>query len=152
MKIKEKYKELFLYVLFGGLTTLVNFIAFWILNKALGEEVYLVNNAVAWFIAVVFAYVTNKLWVFESKSWKLKTVIKEIPEFFLARVFSLLVEEGGLWLFVEKMSFDRFSFTVFGFDFSGKLIAKLLLAVIVVILNYFFSKFIIFAKKKTEEN
>lgn len=59
MKIKEKYKELFLYVLFGGLTTLVNFIAFWILNKALGEEVYLVNNAVAWFIAVVFAYVTK---------------------------------------------------------------------------------------------
>ena len=54
--------------------------------------------------------------------------------------------------FVEKMSFDRFSFTVFGFDFSGKLIAKLLLAVIVVILNYFFSKFIIFAKKKTEKN
>ncbi len=88
MKIKEKYKELFLYVLFGGLTTLVNFIAFWILNKAIGEEAYLVNNAVAWFIAVVF----------------------------------------------------------------GKLIAKLLLAVIVVILNYFFSKFIIFAKKKTEKN
>lgn len=63
----------------------------------------------------------------------------------------MLVEEGGLWLFVEKMSFDRFSFTVFGFDFSGKLIAKLLLAVIVVILNYFFSKFIIFAKRKQKK-
>ena len=153
MKIKEllkKYEELILYVVFGGLTTLVNFIAFWLLNKTIGEAAYLVNNVIAWFVAVVFAYITNKLWVFDSKSWKLKVLLKEVPEFFLARVFSLLVEEGGLWLFIEKMGFDAFSFTVLGFEVTGKLIAKIVLAVIVVILNYFFSKFVIFAKKKKE--
>ena len=120
------------------------------MNKTIGEAAYLVNNVIAWFVAVVFAYITNKLWVFDSKSWKFKVLLKEVPEFFLARVFSLLVEEGGLWLFIEKMGFDEFSFTVLGFEVTGKLIAKIVLAVIVVILNYFFSKFVIFAKKKKE--
>lgn len=154
-KIKEllkKYEELILYVVFGGLTTLVNFVAYWLLNKTLGENFYLVNNVIAWFVSVVFAYVTNKLWVFESKSWAPKVLAKEVPEFFAARVFSLLVEEGGLWLFVEKMGFDRFSFEIFDFEFTGKLIAKIVLAVIVVILNYFFSKFVIFAKKKKNKD
>ena len=152
MKNKAKFKELVLYVLFGGLTTLVNFFVFWMLNKAIGEKAYLANNVVAWFAAVIFAYVTNKLWVFDSESWAFKVVIKEISEFFLARVFSLAVEEGGLWLFIEKMGFDRFSFSSLGFELTGKLIAKIILAVIVVILNYIFSKFIIFAKKKKEKN
>ncbi|MDE5604400.1 MAG: GtrA family protein [Eubacterium sp.] len=148
----KKYQEIILYVLFGGFTTVVNLAVFWLLNKAIGENAYLINNIIAWFAAVVFAYITNKLWVFESKSWALKIVIKEIPEFFLARVFSLAVEEGGLWLFVEIMEFDKLSFDLLGFAFTGKLIAKILLAVIVVILNYIFSKFIIFAKKKNESN
>lgn len=154
-KIKEllkKYEELILYVVFGGLTTLVNFVAYWLLNKTLGENFYLVNNVIAWFVSVVFAYVTNKLWVFESKSWAPKVLAKEVPEFFAARIFSLLVEEGGLWLFVEKMGFDEFSFEIFGFEFTGKLIAKIVLAVIVVVLNYFFSKFVIFAKKKKNKD
>lgn len=153
-KIKEllkKYEELILYVVFGVLTTVVNFAVYWVLNKALGDNFYLVNNVIAWFVSVVFAYVTNKLWVFESKSWAPKVLLKEVPEFFAARIFSLLVEEGGLWLFVEKMGFDAFSFEILGFEFTGKLIAKLVLAVIVVILNYFFSKFVIFAKKKKDK-
>ncbi len=150
-ELLKKYEELILYVVFGGLTTVVNFAVYWVLNKALGENFYLVNNVIAWFVSVVFAYVTNKLWVFESKSWTPKILAKEVPEFFAARVFSLLVEEGGLWLFVEKMGFEKFSFDLFGFEFTGKLIAKLVLAVIVVILNYFFSKFVIFAKKKKDK-
>ena len=146
-KLYKKYEEVILYVVFGGLTTLVNFVSFWVFNKILGEKFYLVSNVIAWFISVVFAYVTNKLWVFESKSWAFKILLKEVPEFFAARLFSLGVEEGGLWLFVDIFGFDRYSFTVFNFEVTGKLIAKVLLAVIVVILNYFFSKFIIFATK-----
>jgi len=153
-KIKElfkKYEELILYVVFGGLTTVVNFISFLAFNKILGDGLYLVSNIVAWFISVVFAYVTNKLWVFESKSWAFRVLLKEVPEFFAARLFSLAVEEAGLWLFVDKLGFDAFSFTVLGFEVTGKLIAKVVLAVIVVILNYFFSKFVIFAKKKKDK-
>ena len=143
----KKYKELLLYVIFGGLTTVVNFIAFWICGKLLGEELYLVSNAIAWFVSVVFAYITNKLFVFESKSFAPKTLLKEIPSFFSARIFSFGVEEGGMWLFVDLLRFGEFSLNVFGFAISGQLIAKLILAVFVVILNYFASKFVIFRKK-----
>ena len=148
--ILKKYKEPILYVLFGGFTTVVNLVVFYLMNKAAGEELYLVNNVVAWLAAVIFAYITNKLWVFESKSFNLKVILKEIPEFFAARIFSLGVEEGGLWLFVDVLGFDSFSFSVLGFEVTGKLIAKLVLAVIVVILNYVFSKFIIFKKNKKD--
>lgn len=145
-KIIEKYKELILYVVFGGLTTLVNFISFWIFEK-LGIE-YLINNAISWIISVVFAYVTNKLFVFESKSWNLKLVLKEGFEFLMARVFSFAIEEGGLWLFVDILGMKKLSLNILSVEISGAFIAKVVLAVIVVILNYFFSKFIIFAKKE----
>lgn len=150
-KIKElilKYKELLLYLVFGVLTTLVNFATFWIFTKILGEELYLINNAIAWVAGVVFAFVTNKLFVFESKSWKISTVGKELPEFVGARLFSFGVEEGGMWLFVDILNFSEKTLTFFGFTISGQIIAKLFLAVIVVILNYFFSKFIIFKKSR----
>mgnify|MGYP003435033057 CR=1 FL=1 len=71
IKIKElivKYKELLLYLIFGVLTTAVNFLAFWVFTKILGEELYLINNAIAWVVGVIFAFVTNKIFVFESKS------------------------------------------------------------------------------------
>ena len=80
-KLYKKYEEVILYVVFGVLTTLVNFVSFWVFNKILGEKFYLVSNVIAWFISVVFAYVTNKLWVFESKSWAFKILLKEVPEF-----------------------------------------------------------------------
>lgn len=152
-KIKElivKYKELLLYLIFGVLTTLVNFLTFWIFTKILGEEIYLLNNAIAWVVGVAFAFVTNKLFVFESKSWNIKTVGKELPEFVGARLFSFGVEEGGMWLFVDVLAFGEKSLNLFGITLTGQIIAKLVLAVIVVILNYFFSKFIIFKKKKEQ--
>lgn len=144
MKMKKKYKELFLYVLFGGLTTLVNFVAFWLIER-LGVN-YLVNNAISWIIAVVFAFVTNKLFVFESKSLAPKTLAKEGVEFLGARVLSFLIEEGGLWMFVDILGMSKLSFTLLNQQITGAFIAKIILAVIVVILNYFFSKFIIFKK------
>lgn len=142
-----KYKELILYIVFGGLTTAVNFVAFWICGRFLGEDLYLVSNAIAWFISVVFAYITNKLFVFEAKDFSLKVLIKEILAFFGARIFSFGVEEGGLWLMIDLLKFGEFSINVFGFEIGGQLIAKLVLAVVVVILNYFASKFVIFKKK-----
>lgn len=143
-----KYKELIMYVIFGVLTTLVNFGAFWVLSELLGESLYLVNNAIAWVVGVIFAYVTNKLFVFESKSWKLSIAGKEFTEFVGARLLSFAVEEGGLLLFVSVLGLGEGSLTVFGIEISGQMLIKLILAVIVVILNYFFSKFIIFKKKK----
>lgn len=147
-KLIEKYKELILYVIFGGLTTLVNFASFKIFNMILGEEHYLISNVIAWFISVIFAYITNKLFVFESRSWRLKIIGKEIFSFFAARVFSFAVEEFGLYALVDLMGFDRYQIDIFGFVLGGKMISKIVLAVIVVILNYFFSKLVVFRKKK----
>lgn len=151
-KIKNlffRYKELFNYAFFGLLTTVVNFVTFYILDSFIikGENAYLINNAIAWFVSVAFAYVTNKIFVFASKSREIKTVAREIVQFFSARVFSFLLEEAGLWLLVDTLSFGAFSYTVFGFEITGNLIAKVVLSVIVVILNYFFSKLWIFRKK-----
>ena len=150
-KIKElivKYKELLLYLVFGVLTTLVNLASFWIFTKILGEELYLINNAIAWVVGVIFAFVTNKLFVFESKSWKSKTAGKEFIEFVGARLFSFGVEEGGMWLFISVLGLGEISLEVLGITVTGQIIVKLVLAVIVVILNYFFSKFIVFKNKQ----
>ncbi len=149
-KIKEltiKYRELLLYVVFGVLTTLVNFGVFWLFTKLLGEGLYLLNNAIAWVAGVIFAFITNKLLVFKSKSWQLKTAIKELTEFFGARLFSFGVEEGGMWLFISVMGLGAKSLSLFGITLTGQFLVKIALAVVVVILNYFFSKFIIFKKK-----
>ena len=154
-KIKElivKYKELLLYLVFGVLTTLVNLATFWVFTKILGEELYLINNAIAWVAGVVFAFVTNKLFVFESKSWKGKTAGKELVEFVGARLFSFGVEEGGMWLFVDLLSFGEKTFTVFNISISGQVVAKIIIGIIVVIINYFFSKFIIFKNKSNSIN
>lgn len=148
-RIKDLYKkhsEMILYIIFGVLTTVVNFVVFWLLSRLIGEKLYLINNAFAWVVAVAFAYVTNKLFVFESKSWNAKIVTKEVVEFLGARLFSLAVEEGGLWLFVSIFGFDKISLELASFVISGQIIAKIILAVIVIVLNYIFSKFVIFKK------
>lgn len=149
-KIKEliiKYKELIIYVIFGGLTTVVNLVVFTLFGMLLGDEKYLITNAVAWFAAVVFAYITNKIWVFESKSWSGKVLLKEIPSFFAARVFSFVLEEAGLFLFVDILSFNEISIKILSFEIGGELIAKVILAVVVVVVNYVLSKLVIFKKK-----
>ncbi len=143
-----KYKELIIYGAFGVCTTLVNFLTYKLFNVLLGVEYYLVSNIIAWFISVVFAYVTNKLFVFDSKSWNVRVVAKEVPSFFAARVFSFLVEEAGLFLLVDILGMKDFGVDVFGFTVSGNMISKVILAVVVVVLNYFFSKFVVFRKKK----
>ena len=143
-----KYKEIITYIIFGVLTTLVNFFAFWLFTKIFGEDLYLVNNAIAWVVGVVFAYVTNKLFVFESKSWDLKLIIKEITGFLGARIFSFLVEEGGMFLFISVLGLGEKSLALAGFTITGQFIVKILLAVIVVVLNYVFSKFFVFRKQE----
>lgn len=148
-KLIIKYKELIIYAIFGVCTTLVNFASYKIFNVILGEKYYLVSNIVAWFISVVFAYITNKLFVFESKSWEIKLIAKEVSSFFAARIFSFVIEEVGLFLLVDILNMKETAIEIFGFVISGNMIAKVLLAVIVVVLNYFFSKLIVFKSKES---
>ena len=145
-------KETILYLVFGVLTTVVNLVSFKLLNVLLGENLYLISNVIAWFVSVIFAFIVNKLFVFESKSWEIKSTLKEIGKFFSARVFSLVVEEIGLLLLVDVAGLKDFTLDwIEKFPISGEMIAKIILAVIVVIMNYFFSKFFIFGKDKKNE-
>lgn len=130
-----KYKELILYVVFGGLTTLVNFAVYFVLRFFFGEELYLWFNAIAWLLSVLFAFVTNKLWVFESKQKDLATWVREGIPFFGARLFSLLLDMAFMFVTVSLLALP---------DGWMKLASNIL----VVIVNYLFSKLWIFRKPK----
>ncbi len=126
-------REVITYVIFGVLTTAVNFLAFYLLNDWMRMH-YLWANALAWLVAVAFAFVTNKQFVFESKSWEIKSTLREAAGFTGGRIVTLLLEQGGLLLFVEAMHMNEN-------------LAKVILAVVVVILNYVFSKLWVFVRK-----
>ncbi|MBQ4510592.1 MAG: GtrA family protein [Clostridia bacterium] len=142
-----KYKELILYLIFGVLTTFVSIFSFWLFGLFIPDKLYLITNVISWVIAVIFAFVTNKLFVFESKKWGKAELSSEVPKFLGARVFSLIIEELGLILFIDLLGFKELGWTVLGFNVTGELIAKTIMAIVVIVLNYFFSKFMIFKKK-----
>ena len=139
--IYQKQREIILYGVFGVITTVANFVVFLVMTKLFGEELVLLNNAAAWIAGVVVAFITNKLFVFNAKSWKLKTALKEFAEFVGARLLSFGFEEFGMWLFITLLHFGDKSLSVFAFTISGQFIVKFLLSIVVVILNYFFSKY-----------
>lgn len=124
-------KETFLYLVFGVLTTVVDFLAYIILTHM--SVNFMVANVISWIFAVIFAYATNKIFVFNSKSMKKDVLIDEIPGFISARLFSL----------VFSLIFIYCMVTLLG---TNDLIAKILSSVFVVITNYILSKFYIFRK------
>ena len=127
----HKYKEVLWYLFFGGCTTLVNIISF-VIFRALNFDLY-VSNIIAWIIAVLFAFVTNKLFVFESKGKGLKKTIIECLYFFGCRLLSLFFDMGLMYLLVSVLSVNE-------------VISKVVSNIFVIIINYFFSKMIIFKK------
>lgn len=141
-------KEVISYLFFGILTTVVSVVTYQGFCFLLGDDSYLISNVISWIIAVTFAFVTNKLWVFESKSWELKVIKPQIISFLGARLFSLLLEEAGLYLMIDIMGFRNIALKVVGFAVTGTLIAKFIMQFIVVVTNYVFSKFLIFKKKE----
>ena len=98
------------------------------------DSCYLDANTIAWVAGVIFAFITNKLWVFESKSWKPAVALKEFVSFTGARIFSFVIETLMMFVFVSIMSLDE-------------MLSKLIVGVVVIILNYIFSKLFIFKKK-----
>ena len=159
-KLIDKFftKEIISYVFFGVMTTIVNLAVFYLTKQLFaaigwngvfnsivpedskivelfsGGSEYLDANLIAWVAGVIFAFVTNKLFVFESKSWKPSVAGKEFTGFVGARVFSLVVEMLGMFVMVTLLVWNE-------------LVAKLIVGVIVIIMNYIFSKLLIFKKK-----
>lgn len=136
-KIKEliiKYEEIIKYIIFGVLTTLVNYVSYAMLTRIFDLEIF-ISNLIAWLLSVIFAFITNKLIVFKSKELDIKVIAKEITSFFAARIFSLLLDMVILYIAVDLMQMND-------------LIIKLISNIIVIIINYLFSKIFIFKSKK----
>jgi putative flippase GtrA len=130
----DKKKELILYLVFGVLTTVVNFVVYYVLTNPLNVY-YLLSNLIAWVAAVLFAYFTNRVWVFDCKTSTVKQMITQASLFFSARITSLLVDMGLMYALVSLLLIDD-------------LISKVIVGVTVVIINYVLSKLIIFKKPK----
>lgn len=143
----NKYNEFILYTVFGVGTTIVNFVVYWAMLKVMGDDMYLVANVIAWFASVIYAFVTNKLYVFKSTAKDWPTVLKEALQFGGARVVSLIFEEIGLLVLLGMANLTEYTLHLGNFSIDGTMLIKLFLAVFVVISNYFFSKFIIFRKR-----
>lgn len=120
------------YLIFGVLTTAVNFLVYLPLNQIIS---YLIANIISWIFAVVFAFLVNKAFVFESDSWDRKTILPQFTAFITARLLSLALEELTLLITVEVLLFDSNVMKVFA-------------QILVVVVNYFASKFVIFRGDK----
>jgi putative flippase GtrA len=129
----EKYWDILSYLFFGVLTTVVNYVVYLPCYNVLQLSA-VASNGIAWVVAVAFAYLTNKPFVFKSHDWSAKTVIPELGKFVGCRIGSGLAETLILLLAVDIMGWN------------GN-VWKLLTNVLVVILNYIGSKLLVFRKK-----
>ena len=148
-KIKKLLnRETVLYIVFGVATTVVNYIVFHLLYNVLWhQENSLIANAAAFVAAVIFAFVVNKLFVFESKSWSLAVLKREIPSFLAGRIGSFGIEEAGLFLCEKVLKLGGvIAFTLGTVALDWITIIKVALSFIVVILNYVFCKLFVFKK------
>ncbi len=126
-------RETIAYLIAGILTTIVNFISYESLYR-LGFK-NLTANAIAWVVAVTFAYIANKKQVFQSKSNNVNDEARKVSKFFGARLITLVVEQVGMFIFIDVLGFYR-------------LFVKAVIAVIVTILNYILSKIFVFNRNK----
>ena len=126
----KTHLDIILYLFFGVCTTLVNIISYWIASHII-ELTVLTSTILAWLLAVLFAYATNRKWVFHSSATNSIAIIRELSYFITCRVATGAVDMACMWIFVEKMCFND-------------IIIKLGANVLVIILNYIASKLIIF--------
>lgn len=141
-RLYKKYREIIHYLFWGGLTTLVSWASFSVVSWAAAPFFHntvtvLIANIISWICAVAFAFVTNKLWVFESRDWSRRIVFPELLKFLSSRLITGALELVSVPLLVW-IGLDQ---TIF--DIEG-IVAKIIVSVVVIILNYVFSKLFIF--------
>ena len=132
LALLKKYEDVLSYLVFGVMTTAVSYLVYLPCHHLLDLS-GAVSNVLAWVVAVAFAYLTNKPFVFKSHDWSIKTVLPELTAFVSCRVGSGLLETGIILVTVDLLHWD------------GTWM-KLFTSVLVVILNYISSKLLIFRK------
>lgn len=133
MELLKKYKSFIMYAIFGVLTTVINLASYYVLYNMLHWS-NLASTALAWLIAVIFAFATNKKWVFDSQSMEWKVLLYELVTFFACRLATGVLDMVVMFVAVDVMAWNE-------------MLWKLLSNVIVIILNYVASKLVIFKKK-----
>lgn len=129
----EQYKEVLLYLFFGALTFIVSISSYAFFELILGVTP-LVSNVFSWILAVSFAYITNRIWVFKDTATGCSNIIKEIFSFFTGRVLTLIIEEIILLVGISFLHF-------------GSITVKVVAQIVVIVLNYFISKILVFNTK-----
>lgn len=132
MKQLTKYKELIRYGICGTITTIINIVVFRLLRLIVGMDL-VPSNTCAWIAAFIFSFLTNKLWVFESKSWSGNGAWREMAGFLLTRLVSMALDMFLIVLLIE----------IWGWE---ELLSKIIVNVVVIIFNYVTSKFWVFKK------
>ncbi len=135
-ELYHKYHEIILYVWFGGWTTVVNYVSYLLLADVVKIH-YLAATVIAWLLSVIFAYLTNRKWVFSSQAKGAKAVCVEAASFFGSRLFSGACDFGLMYLAVDVL------------HLNGD-ISKIVINVLVIVLNYLLSKLFVFRKKKNQ--
>ena len=134
----EKYKHIIAYLFWGVVTTVINLAVFQILSSGIHWN-YEVATVIAWFVSVLVAYFTNKVWVFGSHYTTISDFLVELLRFFVYRALTLVIDIVITFIGISVLGFK---------DPMGKFIVKVIDNVIVVIANYVFSKWLIFKDKK----
>lgn len=129
-----KYRHLIIYLFFGALTTAVNFLVYYPLYNFCVVSAFL-SNIIAWFVAVIVAFLTNKPFVFQSKDWSVKVTAPEFAKFFVSRIGSGFLETVAVFLFVDVGQLNGNIF-------------KIVISIVVIVLNYLTSRFFVFKKRK----
>ena len=129
----KKYKFIILYGIFGVLTTAINIGVYSLLYSALGVS-NVVSNVIAWILSVLFAFITNKIWVFESKSLAFKTLLLELGNFIICRLATGVLDLGIMFVGVDLLK-------------GPAIILKVVSNALVIVLNYVLSKVFVFKKK-----
>lgn len=140
-------KEMKSYLFFGVLTTIVNYSVFAFGIALVGEGEALWINMIAFICAVIFAFITNKIYVFKNKTVSFYQVLSEFGQFVFARLFSMGFEQVGLFVCIEWINVSQYSIM----GLSGLMISKVVLSFVSVLLNYIASKFIIFKENPEGE-
>ncbi len=128
----KKYKEILLYLFFGGLTMIVSIVSYAICNLVFGIDV-LVANIISWLLAVMFSFYTNRIWVFQASTNSISGFLKQMVSFYSGRVATLIIEEIILFIFITYLQYNS-------------MVVKIIAQVVVVILNYVISKLWVFRK------
>ena len=129
-----KYWDIVIYLFFGVLTTAVDWIATFVCHDGLGISPT-VSTVIGWAAAVIFAYLTNKSWVFHSRDWSMKTVCPEFIKFAGSRVFSMVLVTVCIKVTVE----------ILGWNF---VLMKIVTSVLNIVINYIASKLLVFKSKR----